>query len=51
MAAGGDISSRGRDEEVYMEIYVNIGLVDVIGKQHVENCFMTVEKGISVRLA
>ena len=29
-----------------MEIYVNFGLVDVIGKQYVDNCFMTVEEGI-----
>ena len=29
-----------------METYIRFGLVDVIGKRYVDDCFMTVENGI-----
>lgn len=29
-----------------METYINFGLVDVINKQYVENCYLTVENGL-----
>ena len=45
-AAGGEFSSGGEDEEIDMETYVNFGLVDVIRKEYVENCFMAVEAGV-----
>ena len=29
-----------------MRTFINFGLVDVIGKRYIENCYMTVEDGL-----